>query len=210
MYRYFLLFLFMPLASYGNTTMTGDLSQGFWHPVFNFAHILPIIAIGLMSIHTSSKGGLYKLLVVFLFGLLIGAIAAVSGINVPKIPNVTFDADITWGFCFLAGLLVLMRNQGSILLSMILVGIFSFFHAYIHGQNTPLSDDSLLYIFGFMLGTAALYSLGIFIGILCNLSRKAVHMRNLCGAAIAALGLYLLVQYHFDVSVVSYLGAIFY
>jgi urease accessory protein len=76
--------------------------------------------------------------------------------------------------------------------AMAFVGFFALFHGHAHGAEIPQLAAPWVYVVGFMLATALLHLTGVGIGEACRLARNPGRLRALIGAAVAGIGLHIL------------------
>ncbi len=192
MLRFFMWLCFLlPISAYAGNVGQGGFASGFWHPILGFDHLLAMFAVGLISVHAQASGGIYKVPAVFVIVMALGGVAAMAGVKIPEVSNISVVENIIWTSSLLLGLLIALTARPSMLLTMVLVAIFAFFHGYAHGAEMPSASEPLAYIAGFMVATILIHIAGVFIGEACRLGKNPIHLRNLLGAAIAGIGLYI-------------------
>lgn len=181
----------LPMSAYAGVVGSGGFTSGFWHPILGFDHLLAMFAVGLISVHAQASGGIYKVPGVFVIVMALGGVAGIAGIKIPEVGNISVVENVIWTSSLLLGLLIALSTRPSMMLTMLLVAIFAFFHGYAHGLEMPSASEPFAYIAGFMVATILIHVIGVFIGEACRLGRNPVHLRNLFGAAIAGIGLYI-------------------
>jgi urease accessory protein len=134
----------------------GPFFAGVAHPVLGFDHFLAMFAVGFVS---AILGGRHFWIVPTCFVAVMPIGWALGRMHVP-FPPVEFGIAMS----------VLALGAGSLFVARLpvwsiyaAVGTFALFHGYAHGRETPATDLTQ-YAAGFMLGTAGLHMLGLFIG----------------------------------------------
>ncbi len=192
MQRFFiLLWIFLPISAYAGSVGEGGFASGFWHPILGFDHLLAMFAVGLISVHSQTSGGIYKVPGIFVLVMAMGGIAGIAGMTIPEAGNISVVENVIWTSSLLLGLLIALTVRPNILLTMLLVAIFAFFHGFAHGLEMPSASKPIAYITGFMLATVLIHIAGVLMGEVCRLGKNPIHLRNLLGAAIAGIGLYI-------------------
>ena len=75
---------------------------------------------------------------------------------------------------------------------MAFVGVFAIFHGHAHGAEMPALASPVLYALGFLFGTAVIHLGGVMIGLGMQRMTGQRNLMRVTGAAIAAMGGYLL------------------
>ncbi|MBK1841007.1 HupE/UreJ family protein [Azospirillum sp. YIM B02556] len=146
--------LALPAAAHtGHADGMGFLA-GFLHPLGGLDHLLAMVAVGLWAAQTGGRA-LWMLPVAFVTMLTGGALAGMSGIEVPMV-----EAGIAASVAVL-GLLVLLNKRVPVSAGMALVGVFAVFHGHAHGAEMPATAQPMLFGAGFILSTVLLHGAGI-------------------------------------------------
>lgn len=176
-----------PAFAHLNPAEHGSFAAGFSHPLSGADHILAMFAVGLWA---SMLGG--RALVVvplsFVGVMLLGFMAALSGITLPYVEPVILTSVIV------LGLIVAMAFHASTLTAALVVGFFAFFHGYAHGGEIG-SAAFLSYGVGFALATALLHAAGIGAGLAAGRilqGRTGQMIMRAAGGFAALSGLYLM------------------
>lgn len=176
-----------PAFAHLNPAEHGSFAAGFSHPLSGADHILAMVAVGLWA---SMLGGraLVAVPVSFVGVMLLGFVAALSGVSLPYVEPVILASVIV------LGLFVAMAFHASTLTAALIVGFFAFFHGYAHGGEIG-SAAFLSYGAGFALATALLHTAGIGVGLAAGHMLKGrtgqIAMR-MAGGFAALSGLYLM------------------
>jgi len=88
------------------------------------------------------------------------------------------------------GILVTASVRLPIVMSVLIVGTFAFFHGHAHGAEMPHSISGMMYGIGFLAATTLLHLSGVAIGLIARHSTSTWLLRY-AGAAIVLCGLYL-------------------
>ncbi|MEJ5019086.1 HupE/UreJ family protein [Ochrobactrum vermis] len=176
-----------PAFAHLNPAEHGSFAAGFSHPLSGADHILAMVAVGLWA---SMLGGraLVAVPLSFVGVMLLGFVAALSGVSLPYVEPVILASVIV------LGLFVAMAFRASTLTAALIVGFFAFFHGYAHGGEIG-SAAFLSYGAGFALATTLLHTAGIGVGLAAGRMLKGhtgqIVMR-MAGGFAALSGLYLM------------------
>ena len=171
--------LAVPVVQAHNLAHEGaSLSAGFAHPLFGWDHVLAMLAVGLWA---AQQGGrvVWRLPLVFVVLMTVGAIAAVAGLALPAV-----ETGITTSLLVL-GLLLAFAVRPPAAVGMALVGLFALFHGVAHGVEMPQAASALTFALGFIFATTLLHLLGIHLGRLCR-GELTTRLLRIGGSGIAA------------------------
>ncbi|MFK3666819.1 HupE/UreJ family protein [Ochrobactrum teleogrylli] len=176
-----------PAFAHLNPAEHGSFAAGFSHPLSGADHILAMVAVGLWA---SMLGGraLAVVPLSFVGVMLLGFMAALSGITLPYVEPVILTSVIV------LGLIVAMAFHASTPTAALVVGFFAFFHGYAHGGEIG-SAAFLSYGIGFALATALLHAAGIGAGLAAGRmlqGRTGQMIMRAVGGFAALSGLYLM------------------
>ncbi|EEQ95494.1 HupE/UreJ family protein [Brucella intermedia] len=176
-----------PAFAHLNPAEHGSFAAGFTHPLSGADHILAMVAVGLWA---SMLGGraLIAVPLSFVGVMLLGFVAALSGVPIPYVEPVILASVIV------LGLLVAVAFRASTPAAALIVGFFAFFHGYAHGGEIG-GAAFLSYGAGFALATALLHAAGIGVGLAAGraLQGSGGQMAMRVAGGFAALsGLYLM------------------
>lgn len=157
--------------------------HGLEHPVFGLDHLLAMIAVGLWSGFVLPRA-FWAGAVAFMGAMVVGAAASWTGIGFPGVEAVIAGSVLAFGLLTL----VSSRGQAPWLTGASLAAIAAFALAHGHAHATEASGHALAYLAGFLISTAALHLVGIFIA--RAMAARPVVQRVL-GAGIALSGLWL-------------------
>lgn len=163
-----------------------DLVAGLSHPLSGLDHLLAMIAVGLWATQLG-KQALWRIPLTFVLTMALGGLLGFADSPLPLV-----ELGITGSMLILGGLIALALRL-PLTASMALVGIFALFHGYAHGAEMATGSTALWYSLGFMLTTALLHGVGIGIGVMAQ-HGLPVHILRLGGAAMAASGMWLLLN----------------
>lgn len=159
---------------------TAGFGAGFTHPLLGADHVLAMVAVGLLAVQLGGRA-LWALPLAFVAAMLV---AAGIGLFGPALPIVEFGIV---GSVVALGALIALNTRLPLIASMMLVGLFAFFHGHAHGAEMPAQASALAYGAGFALATALLHGIGITAGLATR------HMQSswvrVGGGAIAMAGL---------------------
>ena len=97
----------------------------------------------------------------------------------------------------LLGLAISVEKKIPTNLIMAFVGLFGVFHGIAHGLEIPAAASPILFILGFIVGTATLHIFGVVIGHYAIKTSLSLKILRLTGVAFALYGIYLLIGIYF-------------
>lgn len=175
--------LFAPSASAHTFGAHGaGFVGGLAHPFFGLDHLLAMIAVGLWATQLGGSA-LWRVPLTFVTVMTAGAILAAPAIDVSWLETAIA------GSVLALGLMVAFRMRLPALLGMLVVAVFAMFHGFAHGLEMPQTASPLGYGLGFVLATASLHLVGIFLGLAMGSKRLVLQAG---GVIIAATGLLIL------------------
>jgi urease accessory protein len=128
--------------------------QGMAHPFTGLDHLLAMTAVGVWAAQQGGRA-LWAVPASFVLTMIIGALVAVAGIQLPHIEAMVAASVLV------LGLLVAFQSRWPLAAGMGLVSLFAFFHGHAHGLEMPEAASPVLYGFGFVLATVVLHLVGI-------------------------------------------------
>lgn len=146
-------------GSHGNGVLAG-----FTHPILGVDHNVAILGSGFLGYLLNQKNWYFSPLA-FISAMVLGGFLGVNNeatLLVEKI--IAFSV-------FSIGFIIAFRTRLSLILILMLLAIFGYFHGYAHGAEMSETNTVFKYIPGYTLGAILLACLGAFIG-------KIIHTRN--------------------------------
>lgn len=170
------------MAHTGHGTAAG-LTAGFTHPFLGLDHLLAMVAVGVWAAQ-SGKQALWSLPTTFVALMALGGTLGLLGLGMPYVEYGILLSVIV------LGALIATASRFPKKVNLLLVGGFALFHGFAHGAEIPLAANAVLYVLGFLVGTALLHLTGVLAarGIATRGSGAIV---RILGGAIALSGLYL-------------------
>jgi len=171
----------------------GGALAGFLHPLLGLDHLLAMIAVGLLSTQIGGRA-IWYVPAAFVVAMALGGIIAILGV-----PLLFVEYGITASVLVL-GLAIFADRNLPVRVAMIFVGLFAIFHGYAHGTELPAAaaTESVAYIAayvnGFLIATAGLHLIGVFLGMIIEKSPRGALTMRLSGALLAIIGIFLIVQ----------------
>ena len=141
------------LAHTGAGSVSG-FAAGFGHPIGGLDHILAMVAVGVLAAQMGGRA-LWLVPAAFVVMMIVGGLAAVSGIALPMV-----EIGIV-GSVVVLGAVIAFGRKMPVALAMVVVGAMAVFHGHAHGTEMPVSASGLEYGLGFALATALLHAAGI-------------------------------------------------
>lgn len=141
------------LAHTGHGTAAG-LGAGFIHPFLGLDHLLAMVAVGIWAAQ-SGKQAAWSLPVTFVALMALGGTLGLIGLGMPLVEYGILLSVIV------LGALIATASRFSKPVNFLLVGGFALFHGFAHGAEIPLAASAVLYVVGFLAGTALLHLAGV-------------------------------------------------
>lgn len=177
--------LFIAPASAHEIHSGGGFMSGFNHPVLGFDHLLAMLSVGMLSTQLGGRA-IWTVPLAFVTFMLVGGLLGLYAIAVPFV-----EIGIALSVLLL-GLAIAFDRQLPLLFAMAFVGVFAIFHGHAHGTEMPALASPMLYALGFLCGTAVIHLGGVMIGLGMQRITGQRKLMRISGAAIAAMGGYLL------------------
>ena len=193
MIKRFLTYLFLSLLfpSYAFAHMIiGRVGffDGLTHPVLGLDHLLAMVSVGIISAQIGGRA-IWTVPSAFVALMIIGGIFGFSLI----VENFYFVEIGIIVSVILLGLAISVEKKIPTNLIMIFVGLFGLFHGIAHGLEIPAAASPLLFILGFIVGTATLHIFGVAIGHYAIKTSISLKILKLSGVTFAIYGIYLLI-----------------
>ncbi|MFS2113270.1 HupE/UreJ family protein [Herbaspirillum frisingense] len=163
---------------------TASMAARFAHPFSGVDHLLAMLAVGLWAAQSKQRA-LWVLPLAFPLMMVVGALLAFTGLQVPAV-----ETGIAASVAVL-GLLIAFAVRMPLWGSTLVVSLFAMFHGYAHGAELPHGSSAALYGAGFIAATALLHAAGLGIGLVAG-QKMADRVVRIGGVGIAAVGAYLL------------------
>lgn len=184
-----LLLVTTPALAHVDPSEHGSFAAGFTHPLFGLDHVLAMIAVGLWAALIGGRA-ILGLPTAFVSGMVIGFIAAVSGLHLAYVEPVILVSVVA------LGALVAIAARVPVALGFAICLAFGFFHGHAHGGELG-SAGELAYAAGFVIATALLHLCGVLFGYgakvgLGPTTRRGEILTRALGALTAACGLALM------------------
>jgi urease accessory protein len=165
----------------------GPFGAGLSHPVLGGDHFIAMLSVGLLS---AVLGGVHFWRVPAVFvgvmplGWLLGRSATpFASVELGIALSVLALGLATW---------VCVRWPSRVSPRMIYlpVVLFAVVHGYAHGQEMPDGQPAVLFVTGFMMGTAAIHVLGLFVADVLAVRQQAMGRVVWAAVAVTSAGLY--------------------
>ena len=180
-----LLIAVQPLSAHTTGGAIGGLGSGLGHPFLGLDHLLAMLAVGVWAYQLGGSA-LWKVPLVFVLTLLVGANLGLAGISLP------FFEPMIAASLMVLGLIIAMKWRVMPLLASMIVAVFALFHGYAHGIEMPLAASPVAYVTGFSLATILLHGLGAMLAYGFQQTSQVVLMRA-GGVGLVGAGLMLLI-----------------
>lgn len=179
-----LLLAVQPLSAHTTGGAIGGLGSGLGHPFLGIDHLLAMLAVGVWAYQLGGSA-LWKVPLVFVLTLLVGANLGLAGISLP------FIEPMIAASLMVLGLFIAMKWRVMPLLASMLVAVFALFHGMAHGVEMPLAASPMAYVFGFSIATILLHALGALLAY-GMLQTSQVALMRAGGVGLLGTGLMLL------------------
>jgi urease accessory protein len=181
-----------PTAAFAHPAL-GDANgfvHGFMHPLSGLDHQLAMVMVGLLAYQLGGRA-LWLVPFTFVGVMALGGFLGVMGISIPFV-----ETGIALSVIVL-GAIVAFGVKASLAGAIGAVGLFAIFHGHAHGTEMPLGVAGAAYGVGFLLATAVLHALGIFIGFLVGMSSKTLgdNVYRVVGTVASLAGIAILLGY---------------
>lgn len=163
----------------------GGFEAGLLHPVLGFDHLLAMVAVGIISTQMGGRS-VYLVPLSFVAIMFFGSLLGMNNIQF------LYDEQGIALSVLILGLAIALDKKTPIFIGMLVVAFFAFFHGHAHGAELPRAVSKVEFISGFILATAILHLLGVFIGYIAHKFTKGTIFLSHLGSAIAGIGLYIL------------------
>jgi urease accessory protein len=166
-------------------TRFGPFIAGILHPVLGPDHLLAMVSVGFLSAVLGARH-FWLVPVCFVGTMPIGWVLGRLGVAFPPVEIGIALSVILLGLgCLLAKRLPIWSVYSGVI-------TFALLHGYAHGRETP-AVDMVQYASGFMMGTAGLHIVGLFLGDILYQPDGRNYFRAAISTAVVGAGLYFLV-----------------
>ncbi|MDA1343374.1 MAG: HupE/UreJ family protein, partial [Proteobacteria bacterium] len=147
-------------------------------------HALVMFAIGLWGCLQGGKQ-IWLLPMTFLLCMTTGAAFGFANLSLPY-PELWVALSV-----IVCGVLIINNRKIHPVWAMALVALFAINHGYVHTAEIAKNTNQIQYVFGFLLTTAVLHSLGIIVGLIGAKKLKTIRVNF--GLVCTSVGVLLLV-----------------
>ena len=163
--------------------------DGISHPVLGLDHFLAMISVGILSAQIGGKA-IWKVPLTFVAIMTIGGLFGFLLI-IDEFYFVEIGIILS---VILLGFGISIEKKIPARLIMVFVGIFGLFHGIAHGIEIPIAANPIMFVLGFICGTASLHLFGVGIGYFSIKTTVSSILLRLTGIFFAIYGIYLLAQ----------------
>nr|MBA2484439.1 HupE/UreJ family protein [Nitrosomonas sp.] len=136
--------------------INNDWSEGFFHPLVGWDHILAMVAVGIWAAQLRDQA-IWLLPLVFVSVMSLGGFAGVASFAVPNAEIMILLSGLV------LSLFIIRKTRFNAPLNILIIAFFAFFHGYAHGQEISTSASLVSYTAGFVFATLLLHGAGILI-----------------------------------------------
>ncbi len=158
----FLTLLTLLTAKIPQFNFSGDLNDGFGHPLQGWDHIVTMVAVGIWAAQLRGQA-IWLLPLTFVGVMTLGGLAGVA-FAVPGVEMIILFSGLAFS------VFIARKMRFTTPTNILIVAFFAFFHGFAHGQEISASASLLSYTFGFVLATLLLHGIGILTSRLLTLS----------------------------------------
>lgn len=157
-----------------------DFTTGLVHPLTGWDHLLAMVAIGLWAALLGGRAR-WALPTAFVSAMALGAAAGIAGLRLESVD--------LWVFAtvFILGLLLAGAVRMPLKAGLVLAASAGALHGLAHGMEMPLQANSVLFLGGMVISTAALHALGLAAGLAAQ--KRHASLLRWAGVGILAGGL---------------------
>ncbi len=177
--------LFPAMAQAHQMNDGGGFLSGLAHPVLGFDHLLAMLSVGMLSAQMGGRA-IWSVPATFVGVMLVGGVLGLEAVRL-----YSFEAGIALSV-FALGVAVAAEKKLPTLLAMLFVGFFAIFHGYAHGIEMPNMASPVLYVSGFVTGTAGIHIAGVVFVLALKRLVNGGQLLRYIGAGIAGIGFHLL------------------
>jgi urease accessory protein len=187
-FKLIFILMFCPALAFAHVQQgdVGGFLSGASHPVLGYDHLLAMISVGVLSAQMGGKA-IWSVPLTFVMVMVVGGLLGMVGV-----PLISVELGIAVSVIVL-GIALAAEKKLPALLAMLCVGFFAVFHGHAHGTEMPSMVQPLLYVLGFITGTATIHLTGVVIGLAANLVPRGEVLLRVCGAGIACAGIHFLI-----------------
>ena len=177
--------LFTPLLTYAHGGHGSGIVSGFTHPIFGVDHLVAILGAGFMG-YVINPSRWYIPLLAFVSLMIVGGLLGIGN-------EATFTIEkIIALSVFVIGILLAFDIKIKLVLAIIILGIFGFFHGYAHGAEMSPTNTALKYISGYTLGTLLAGTIGMLLSRWLHSDSNKKEYLRIVGGVICGCGIMML------------------
>jgi len=183
--------MFFPALAFAHSENDGTgFVSGFLHPISGMDHLLAMLSVGIVSAQLGGRN-IWTIPTMFVSFMIVGGI-----IGFEQIPLPHDEVGIALSVVMLGLAIMAVQNHfhgkfGSHII-MLFVAFFGTLHGHAHGMEMPHSASPAFYSFGFVVCTATIHLVGVFIGYVLTENEKFQRALSYLGTSVAGAGVYIL------------------
>lgn len=160
--------------------------DGFLHPIKGVDHLLAMLSVGIVSAQIGGRS-IWTIPALFVLSMIAGGIV---GLNHVLLPHV--ELGIALSVVALGLAIVFSPRRNNVWLVMLFVAFFGALHGHAHGVEAPKTASPIFYSFGFVISTAVIHLVGVFIGYILTQQERVRHASTYLGCLVSGVGVYFL------------------
>lgn len=165
----------------------GGPGAGFMHPLTGGDHLLAMFTVGLLSAAIGGRA-IWTVPSAFVLAMIAGGVLGIAHLPLPGA-----EIGVALSVVMLGAALALGPRM-PVSCALAVTATFGMYHGHVHGTEMPLVASPALYVLGFVAATAGLHLIGAVSGLLMQCRAGGTTRLRASGAAIAGIGLILLVH----------------
>jgi urease accessory protein len=172
-----------PAMAHTGVGAVHGFSAGLLHPLFGLDHVLAMVAVGLWAGLVGGKARLaYPLAFVAMM-----VVAGLWGMSGEALPGVEIGIAVS---VIVLGLAIALKATPPLAAGVAACAIFAIFHGHAHGAELPDGAGAFGYAAGFVLATALLHGVGLFLAEM--LAQRAPLLARVAGGGLVLAGVAIL------------------
>jgi len=176
--------LISPALAHTGVNTANDFYEGILHPLLGLDHLLVLFAVGLWAGLQNNKAA-WLFPVGFLIAMSLGALIS-QWLVAPLLAEVLVLVSV-----LVLGIVIYCQVVCVLPVAMVFVAVFALAHGYVHALEMNAATSALGYSLGFLLTTAILQALGVWLG-QALVNARAERLARGFGAICTLVGLGLL------------------
>jgi urease accessory protein len=160
--------------------------DGFMHPIKGADHLLAMLSVGIVSAQMGGRS-IWLVPALFVLAMIGGGIVGLNQIMVPHV-----ELGVALSVVALGAAIVFADRRSNVALIMAFVALFGALHGHAHGLEAPKTASPIFYSFGFVISTALIHLIGVFVGYVVTQQSRLRNASTYLGCLVSGAGVYFL------------------